>query len=293
MNDDSLRPDKRALRRAFHEAAASYDGAAVLQREVGGRLMERFDLIRLVPERVLDVGAGTGATTRELMRRWPKARFVAVDIAPAMLPIARRRAPWRRPLRCLGADVEALPFAGDSFDVVFSNLTLQWVVDLDSAFREVQRVLRPGGVFMFSSFGPDTLRELRAAWSEADGYSHVNRFIDMHDVGDALARARLGEPVMDMEMITMTYDRVRALMHDLKAIGAHNVTAGRGRGLTGRGRLRAMEAAYERFRGGDGRLPASWEVVYGHAWGTGNLFRPHAEAAASPGGRAFPRRRGR
>jgi len=158
--------------------------------------------------------------------------------------------------------------ADDSFDTIFSNLTLQWIPDLDAVFREFQRVLRPGGVLMFSSFGPDTLSELRQAWAAVDDARHVHRFIDMHDVGDVMAHAKLADPVMDMEYFTLTYDTPRSLMRDLKAIGAQNAMAGRERGLTGRGRLRAMERAYEAQRDGEGRLPATWEVIYGHAWGT-------------------------
>ncbi len=274
---DSL-PDSAAARRAFQRAAATYDDVAVLQREVGERLIERFELIRLQPEAILDIGAGTGHTTRRLMDRYRRARFCALDPAPAMLATARRRAPKFRRLRCVSGVAETLPFADDSFDAVFSNLAYQWVNDLPSAFAEVQRVLRPGGVFMFTSLGPDTLTELRDAWARADDRTHVNRFVDMHDVGDALARARLAEPVMDMEYFTLTYPDVRALMRDLKALGAHNVTRGRARALTPPARLRAMADAYERHRDADGRLPATWEVVYGHAWGTGNVFRPGERA---------------
>jgi malonyl-CoA O-methyltransferase len=165
------------------------------------------------------------------------------------------------------ADVRRLPFADASVDVAVSNLMLQWCDDLDLAFAEIRRVLKPDGFFCFTTFGPDTLRELRQAWAAVDDYTHVNTFIDMHDVGDALGRAGLTEPVLDVERVTLTYPDVLALMRDLKVIGAHNVTAGRARGLTGRSRLRAVEAAYEAERR-DGRIPATYEVVYGAAWGS-------------------------
>lgn len=265
---DRQQLDKRLLRRSFSAAVDSYDASAVLQQEVGNRLIERLDLIRLNPRWVLDIGAGTGSTTRRLMKRYPRARFVALDLAPAMLRKARRRAPLLRRLRCACADAEALPFGEARFDLVFSNLTFQWVNDLDRVFREVQRVLRPGGVLLFTSFGPDTLKELRQCWAHVDSYVHVNRFIDMHDVGDALVRARLGGPVMEMECFTLTYRRTRDLTHELKTLGAHNIAAGRNAGLTGRRRWLAMEAAYERLRTADARLPATYEVIYGHAWGT-------------------------
>jgi malonyl-CoA O-methyltransferase len=157
---------------------------------------------------------------------------------------------------------------------------LQWAPDLDRALSEFRRVLTGGGLLVFSTFGPDTLAELRAAWASADGYTHVNRFIDMHDVGDALVRSGFAEPVLDLEHFTLTYPDLRALMGDLKAIGARNLTAGRSRGLTGRGRLAAAEREYERWRR-DGRLVSTWEVIYGIAWVPGNASAP--DTAGTPG----------
>jgi len=256
---------KAQLRASFERAAPVYDQVAVLQREVGARLLERLALIRMVPQVVLDVGAGTGNSTQGLARHYRKARLIALDLAMAMLRQVRRRSPWLRSWQLVCGDVEHLPLADASCDLVFSNLTLQWCQDLDSAFAEMRRVLRPGGLLLFSSLGPDTLKELRASWAAADGRTHVNAFMDMHDVGDALLRARFAEPVMDMETLTLTYADARGLMRDLKTLGAHNVTAGRAHGLTGKGRLNAMLAAYECLRR-DGVLPATYEVVYGHAW---------------------------
>lgn len=263
----SARPDKRRVREAFDRAAARYDEAAVLQREVGTRLVERLELIRLQPERILDLGAGTGHCSAALAARYPKARLLSLDLAPGMLQRARSRLNWwqRRRHQYVCADAEALPLADASVDLLFSNLTLQWCADLERTFAEFRRVLRPGGLLLFSTFGPDTLKELRAAWAAVDGGAHVNEFVDMHDIGDAMLRARLADPVMDREDITLTYGEVRTLLHDLKAIGAHHVNAGRAPGMTGKGKFRRMLEAYEAYRR-DGRLPATYEVLYGHAW---------------------------
>ncbi|HRD66130.1 MAG TPA: malonyl-ACP O-methyltransferase BioC [Candidatus Competibacter sp.] len=259
--------DRKLLRRAFERSATSYDRAAVVQREIGGRLLERLDLIKLKPSVIADIGCGTGAITAMLLKKYRQARVIGLELAPAMIAAARKRTPWLRVLYGAVGEPEALPLASASCDLIFSNLSLQWCVDLERAFTEFRRVLKPGGALLFSTLGPDTLIELRRSWRAADQNNHVNAFLDMHDVGDALIRARLAEPVMDVERLTLTYREVDALMRDLKALGAGNVTAGRAHNLTGKDRLRAMCAAYEQFRRADGLLPVTCEVVYGHAWG--------------------------
>ncbi len=257
--------DKARARRAFERAAAGYDGRAVLQREIADRLLERLGYMRLAPVRVLDLGCGTGYCVEPLQRRFPSARILALDFAFGMLAQARRKGRWLRRPQCLCGDAERLPLADGAVDLILSNLTLQWCNDLPATFAECLRVLRPGGLFLFTTFGPDTLKELRAAWSAVDGHGHVSPFADMHDVGDALVRSRFADPVMDTERLTLTYTHLTDLMADLKGIGAGNATMSRPRGLTGPRRLAAVERHYERERR-DGRLPASYEVVYGHAW---------------------------
>ncbi len=268
--DEAMLPVKRDVRRAFERAARTYDEAAVLQREVCARLLEHLDPMRLAPRRIVDLGCGTGHAFKALARRFPGAALAGLDIAPAMLDRARRRSPWWN--RMLGsphpslvcADAERLPLATGRVDLVFSNLALQWC-EPSRVFAEAARALATEGLILFSTFGPDTLRELRAAFAEADGAPHVNRFVDMHDLGDALVHAGFADPVMEMETITLEYDTVLAIARDLKAIGAVNSLPSRSRGLPGRERWRRMTEAYERFRR-DGALPATWEVVYGHAW---------------------------
>jgi len=262
-------PDKRLVRAAFEKAACRYDEAAVLQREIGTRLLERLELMKIAPQRVLEVGSGTGFCSTQLATRYPAAQFIALDIAQGMLHHARERFSWWQRLRrrpaFICADAESLPLADAAVDLLFSNVTLQWCNNPDAAFAEFRRVLKPGGLLLFSTFGPDTLKELRAAWRAVDDAMHVNVFIDMHDLGDGLLRNGFADPVMDREDIVLTYQDARTLMGDLKTIGAHNVNRGRHHGLTGKNKLNAMLTAYEQFRR-DGRLPASYEVVYGHAW---------------------------
>ena len=263
--DERYRIDKAWTRRSFAHAADTYDRAAALQREVGAQLLERLDLVKLQPTRVLDLGSGTGDISHALLRRYRKARVVSLDIAFTMAQRSRRRGGWLRRPTAVCADAERLPFADHSFELLVSNLMLQWCQDLDSAFAEFRRVLAPGGLLLFTTFGPDTLKELRHSWRQVDDHTHVNAFLDMHDIGDALLRAGLAEPVMDVERMAVTYQDVRGLMRDLKELGAHNVTAGRNHALTGPRKLQGMIAAYEQFRH-EGRLPASYEVVHGHAW---------------------------
>lgn len=271
---DPLRPagtpsgfqlDRTGVRRSFDRASAGYDGAAVLQARVRAELLDRLRWIGVEPARVLDLGCGTGDGARQLKRRYPRARTLALDIAPGMLREAGRRSRIFRRFERVCGDAYRLPLAEASFGLVFSNLLLQWCDAPDEVLAEIRRVLRPGGFFSFSTLGPDTLRELREAWRAVDAASHVNSFLDMHDVGDALTRAGFAEPVLDVERFTLSYPDVLALTRDLKTIGAHNVTTGRNRGLTGRGKWRTMTDLYETFRR-DGRLPATYEVIYGAAW---------------------------
>ena len=266
--------DKNAVRRSFERAAQTYDGAAVLAREIGDRMLERLDLIRAIPERLLDLGSGTGYCAHKLRRRYPHCDVVELDIARGMLVRSRSHRPWwRRGLAALTgertyvvcADMEALPFADRSFDMIWSNLALHWLDVPQRVFAESWRVLRPGGALMFSTLGPDTLKELRSAYAAADRHVHVNRFMDMHDIGDGLLSTHFADPVMDMECITLSYPDVRALLGELKASGARNLNAGRNTALSGKAHFAGCVDYYERLRIG-GRLPATFEVVYGQAW---------------------------
>ena len=267
---DLSAPDKRQMRRSFERAAGSYDRAAVLQREVCMRALERLDLVKLDPGAIIDAGCGTGFAAQALRKRYPRATLIGLDIAPAMLQRSRSRIPrWKKWIGSgrevfVCGDNERLPVRSACMDMLWSNLAFQWSSDLTVVFAECQRVLRPGGLLMFTTFGPDTLKELRAAWA-GDANIHVNRFIDMHDVGDMMIGAGFADPVMDMEYLTLTYSDVRTLMRELKALGAHNVAAGRNHGLTGKRTLQEIELRYESFRR-DARLPATFEVIYGHAW---------------------------
>lgn len=274
--DDRL---KRAIRRSFERAATTYDEAAFLQQEVARRLDDHLDGVKVDPGLILDAGCGTGFAFDLLKARFPKARVIGLDIAHAMLCQARARhgnadgwRKWLAPLTArhasfvpLCADMDQLPLRANSIDMAWSSLALQWVDGLEATFRGVHRVMKPGGLFLFASFGPDTLKELRAASSGIDGHHHVNHFVDMHDVGDALVHAGFSHPVMEMEHLTLTYTELIGLMRDLKAIGAHTVKQEARSGLMGKTVWRRLTENYERFRR-EGRLPATYEVVYGHAW---------------------------
>ena len=260
--------DKSSIRQSFNRAAGHYDDLAVLQAEIGQRMMERLLLIRIQPGWIADIGAGTCRLTKKLHRQYPRSSMIAVDIAESMLAQSGRAPLWRfrkPPLHRVCGDAEQLPMLDASVDMIFSNLSLQWCNDLDHVFAEFRRVLKPDGLLLFSTFGPDTLIELRQCWHSIDRYNHINTFIDMHDIGDALLRCGFSDPVMDMEMMTMTYRDALQLMQELKRIGAHNVSDGRPRGLTGRQHLQKLLSGYEQYRNRDGLLPASYEVIYGHA----------------------------
>ncbi len=258
--------DKRKVAASFGKSADNYAEHAVLQSIVAERLLERLDLVKISPKMIIDAGSGPGRTARQLAKTYQGSRVVQLDLSLEMLRISRAcdsRFFSKQHYVC--ADIENLPLDKQCAELFFSSLMLQWCNDLDAAFAQIKSTLKKRGLFLFASLGPDTLKELRASWAAVDDDVHVNTFIDMHDVGDALLRAGFVDPVMDVENIIMTYEDCSTLMKDLKTLGANNVNSARTKGLTGKNKINKMVAAYEKFRI-DGRLSATYEVVYGHAW---------------------------
>ena len=258
--------DLRQVRRNFSRAAATYEQHDTLQQEVQSLLIDRLGFYLETPERVIDVGAGTGRGTALLRKRYPKAQVVAMDLALPMLRAAKKHATWLKPFQRVCAEATSLPLPDHSVDVLHSNLCFQWIDDLPALFGECVRVLKPGGLLVYSTFGPDTLKELRTAWAQADEQPHVSRFLDMHDLGDAMINAGLRDPVLDVDRYTLTYSEPRMLLKELQGLGATNADRERERHLLGKRHYQRMLAAYETMRV-DGRIPATWEVVTAHAWG--------------------------
>jgi malonyl-CoA O-methyltransferase len=265
VNDATFKLDRGALRRSFNRASDSYDAAATLQRTVRNELLARLQFFRLQPQHILDLGAGTGESSVALRRQYPRARVTALDIAHQMLVSAgRRHWPWRRFGRVC-ADANALPLATGSVELIFSSLMLQWCDDPLPALAEMRRVLRPGGLLLLSSFGPLTLRELRAAWAAVDSHAHVSEFPGLPQLAGAMSHAGFSEPVLDVESLVSYYPHLHALVKELRAIGARNAAADRPRGLSTRSQLQRLNAAYDQHRTAMG-LPATYEVVYAAAF---------------------------
>jgi malonyl-CoA O-methyltransferase len=258
-----------------------------LRREVASRMHDRLSLVKVAPKRVLDAGCGAGADLALLQKDYPAAQIIGLDAAPAMVTAAKapasalkslnqmlsRLMPAKAGVDLLCGDFGDLPFGPNSVDLVWSNLALHWHPQPDRVFAEWRRVLRVDGLLMFSNFGPDTFRELRTAFAEIDGAPHALPFVDMHDFGDQLVEAGFSTPVMDMEVITVTYDTAQALVADVRALGG-NPLATRRRGLVGRGAWQKVAQALERQRRADGKLALTFEVIYGHA------FRPTPRVTA-------------
>ena len=301
--------DARQVRRAFSRSAASYDAAAQLQHAVEARLLESLDYLddpalkREPPQRVLDLGCGTGRASIAMQKRWPKAQIVSLDLALPMLQQARAASkrsrawlsnPFARVPQTVCADARALPLAESSVDVLFSNLCLQWVEDLDALFAGFRRVLKPHGLLLVSTFGPETLWELRDAFAHADDAPHVSPFADIAGFGDALVRAGFHQPVLDREEETTHYPDLASLMRELRAIGATNALASRRHTLTGRARFASAATAYETHRDARG-LPATWETITAMAWApeAGTPLREgDVDVASIPLSRIPIRRRG-
>jgi malonyl-CoA O-methyltransferase len=279
--------DQSRVRRLFAQPARIAP-SDFLRREIASRMHDRLGLVKISPQRVLDAGCGAGADLALLQKDYPAAQIVGIDAAPAMGTAARQSAarapqpksllsrllPAKAGIDLLCGDFGQLPFGPNSVDLVWSNLALHWHPQPDRVFAEWRRVLRVEGLLMFSNFGPDTLRELRTAFAEVDEHPHVLPFVDMHDFGDQLVEAGFSTPVMDMEVITVTYDTVQALLADVRALGG-NPLATRARGLLGRPAGQRLTAALERQRRADGKLALTFEVIYGHA------FRPAPRVTAA------------
>jgi malonyl-CoA O-methyltransferase len=263
--------DRRAVRRWFERAGDLADDPVAA--EVDRRMAARLEYVRIDPRWIVGVGCAAASPGR-VGDRYPKAALLRTDAALARVRGARARQPLAARMRSLigarsahfvCADMSALPIRSGSCGLVWSNLALAWSADPAATLGEWHRVLEVGGLLMFSSYGPDTLKELRAAFGAADPGPHVHPFVDMHDLGDALVASGFADPVMDMDMLTVTYDGVEALVSDLRATGQRNAHAARRRGLTGRRAWARMTDAY-RALARDGRVPATFEIVYGHAW---------------------------
>jgi malonyl-CoA O-methyltransferase len=245
------------IRNTFNTASSNYNDNAFLQNEIANRLAEKLKVISIKPQIIIDLGSGTGLLSNKTAEIFPNANLICVDFAQQSLLKNSQNLK-------VCANAYELPFASNSVDFIVSNLMMQWCPDLKALFNECFRVLKPEGLILFTTFGPDTLKELKRSWSAVDSSAHVNNFIDMHDIGDQMLQSGFQSPIMEMENITLTYEKVLDLMHDLKSIGAQNVGS-RSKALTGKTKFKKMIEMYESYRS-DGKLPATYEVIYGHAW---------------------------
>jgi len=252
-----------SVRSAFNKASNNYDDHAFLQKEVASRLDEKLNVITANSEVILDLGAGTGLLSNNLLKRFPGSKIIALDFAQNSLKN-------NQATNKICANAYHLPLADNSVDIVMSSLMMQWCPDLKQLFSEIHRVLKNDGLILFSTFGPDTLKELKKSWSVVDDKMHVNNFTDMHDIGDQMLGTGFQSPVMEMETLTLTYQTVTDLLRDLKAIGAQSVSQ-RSKSLMGKDKFQLMIKMYESYRQDD-KLPATYEVIYGHAWAQSNAF---------------------
>ena len=265
-------PDRRAALIRLRRASATFDDADAVHSEARARLLSRLPLFKLDPRHIVDLGAATGKASPELAALYPDARILAVDLCRHMASRSMARCRRLDRAAAITGDAEHLPLRDGSIDLIFANLLLPWC-DPGEVFREASRVLRNGGLLLFTTVGPDTLGEVRQAWSEVDDGLHVHGFADMHDLGDLANRAGLAEPVLDIDRLTVTYPDVGGLVSDLRACGATNVAHGRRSQLTGRSRWNAFRERLESQRTEAG-LSIGVELIFGQAWGTGRTAAP-------------------
>jgi len=268
--------NKKRISKDFSNAADTYDAAAIVQQEICDRALERLQMLKLEPNTIIDIGSGTGKSVRGLQAQFPESHVIASDVAvPMLLNLDQMQPSLQHKASIICCDAEKLSIKDESVDLIFSTSTFQWCEDLNLIFAECLRILKPGGVLVFTTFGPDTLKELRQSWAQIDQQDHVHRFIDMHHIGDLLLAQHYVDPVVDMEMITIEYQQARQLLRDLKDTGSRgkfslevdNFSAG----LMGKNKFQQFEAAYENYRQKNGTLPASYEVIYGYARKTSSI----------------------
>ncbi len=272
--------DKKKIARSFSRASSTYEKAAIIQKAVLEEHLDRLKFTRIEPHRILDLGSGTGIGSEQLQKRYRKSNVVAIDIAQGMLQAHQKklsRFANRTKLCC--ADLDKLPLAENSVDLIFSNLALQWSNDIEGALREILRVLRTGGLLSFTTVGPDTLKELRDAWSKVDNEVHIHDFMDMHVIGDMLIRQGFGAPVLDVDRYTLTYPDIHTLVHDLKRLGATNASTHRPKAVPDRNILKKLEMVY--VTQDDGKLPLTYEIIYAHAWVPEKTMRPQDGSTVS------------
>lgn len=257
---------KTTRRRLLARTASTYSKAAYLPNEIADRLFEHLLPIKLEPQFILDLGAKTGHSSALLRQRYPNAQIISLEMTVPLLQQIKTGWRWWRKTTRICADYEKLPFLTGQIDAVFANLSLLWCDDLSLLLQEIRRVLRPEGLFLFSSLGPDSLREIRQSWAQVDTMPHVHSLVDMHDIGDQLLQAQFLDPVMEMEYLTLEYQSTNVLFQDLKALGWQNIAADRRKTLTGKQRWQHFLQQYSTFQQADGVFPTTLEIIYGHAW---------------------------
>jgi malonyl-CoA O-methyltransferase len=252
---------KKRIARSFSRAAETYDSVADFQREVGEVLLKKINKndLKTDVEVAIDLGCGTGYFGESLQALFPHASIVGIDLAEGMLQTARARN--KKKFTWLCGDAENLPLANACADVIFSNLALQWCDNLNGLFLELHRVLKPGGLLLFSTLGPMTLHELKSAWAEVDDYVHVNEFKPIQEVREGLQQNALSLLHCENNIRVLQFEKLTELMRELKALGAHNVNREQLQGLTGRKKIAAFKSAYENVRC-DKFLPATYDVFY-------------------------------
>ena len=264
MNTELNLIPKNAIANSFSAAAHSYDKHAFVQQEIAKRLLERLDHIQIDPKNILDLGSGTGCVTKELAIRFPQANIISLDLSYNMLSYAKNNQQASTAYLC--NDAETLAIKDTCIDFIFSNCAFQWVQSLPKLFKEITRTLTEDGMFLFSTFGPDTLIELKKCFAKIDNYKHVNNFVDLHTIGDLLLQCKLTNPVVDIEKIVFQYANLSSILNSLKKTGATNLDLKRNKGCFTQSLVKNLSTEYSNFAVAN-KLPATFEVIYGHAWG--------------------------
>jgi len=253
------------IEKRFDNCAKSFSDFDFVHRHCRKDLIDRLVPIKIAPKQAVDLGGALGSGAEFLEKNYPACQITNLDISRSMLLSSIKNIKALRHINQVQASAEILPFKNDSIDLIFSNLLMPWINNLSFFLYEINRVLSKNGLFIFSTLGPDSFANIKAAWLSIDNFEHVNKFIDMHIIGDQLLNSGLSDPILDSDRLIIKYEDLNAFFKDITASGSRNCLRNRNHGLTGKNKFNTFKKYLGKSKNNN-RFNIELELIYGHAW---------------------------